>query len=359
MLALCKRLLMLALPLIVATPVFALDLSGKTVTITVPFREGGGSDTLARFLQPHLKAALPGNPDVVVLNKPGGGSVTGVNGWVSSAKSDGTDILVGSTSTWVPFAFGAKTVKYNPNDMRAVIGYPRVSVFFTNPETTGVQGTATPKGVAELREIKLIKGSNAPLSLDLGDLTALDMLKIPHLAIFGMSTGDRRKAYLNNETSADSDTFSRYANMTKKEGNRVAPLFVLGGIGTDGKPARIPELPNVPTFAELYEETMGTAPSGPAYKIFQATHYLRTTLAKSILLPEGTSDEVLGSYVAAFRSLENNTEYMDGVKNVIGARSLVYSDDMQAAFAGASGFGAEERTWAETYMKKTHRVTLD
>ena len=74
-----KRLLMLASALVVAAPGYALDLSGKTVTILVPFREGGGSDTLARFLQPHLKAALPGNPDIVVLNKPGGGSVTGVS----------------------------------------------------------------------------------------------------------------------------------------------------------------------------------------------------------------------------------------------------------------------------------------
>lgn len=355
-----KRLLMLASAVVVAAPAYALDLSGKTVTILVPFREGGGSDTLARFLQPHLKAALPGNPDVVVLNKPGGGSVTGVNGWVSSADADGTDILVGSTSTWVPFVFGASTVKYDPNDMRAVIGFPRVSVFFTNPEKTGVTGAGTAAGVAELRDVKLIKGSNAPLSLDLGDLAALHMLEIPHFAIFGLGTGDKRKAYLNSETSSNSDTLSRYVGTAEKEGpGRVSPLFVLGGVDGEGNPSRIPELPDVPTFAELYEETAGAAPAGPAYNTFQATHYLRTTLAKAILLPEGTSDEVYDAYVAAFRSLEDNAEYMDGIINDIGARFLVYSGDIQAAFAGASGFGDEERAWAEAYMKETHRVTLD
>ena len=82
-------------------------------------------------------------------------------------------------------------------------------------------------------------------------------------------------------------------------------------------------------------------------------------MAKAILLPEGTSDEVYDAYVAAFRSLEDNAEYMDGIINDIGARFLVYSGDIQAAFAGASGFGDEERAWAEAYMKETHRVTLD
>jgi hypothetical protein len=188
----------------------------------------------------------------------------------------------------------------------------------------------------------------------------MHMLEIPHFAIFGLSTGDKRKAYLNGETSSNSDTFSRYLGTAKKEGpSRVSPLFVLGGVDSEGNPLRIPELPEVPTFAELFEETTGAKPSGPAYNTFQATHYLRTTLAKSILLPEGTSDAVYNAYVAAFRSLEDDAEYMDGIIKDIGARSLVYSDDMQAAFAGASGFGDEERAWAETYMKETHRVTLD
>lgn len=96
------------------SPAQAFDLTGKQVTLVVPFSEGGGSDTLARFLQHYLKEVLLGHPNVVVLNKPGGGSVTGTNAWFGSAKVDGTEILVGSTSTWVPYVFGAETVKYDP-----------------------------------------------------------------------------------------------------------------------------------------------------------------------------------------------------------------------------------------------------
>jgi hypothetical protein len=343
-----------------AAPAYALDLSGKTVTIRVPFKEGGGSDTLARFLAPFLKEVLPGKPDVIVVNKPGGGGVTGINSWVSSASTDGTDILVGSTSSWVPFVFGAKTVEYDPNNMRAVIGFPRVSVFYTNPERTGVEGPATAETVRRLRDVTLIKGTESPLSYDLGDLAALHMLEIPHIAVFGLGTSDKRNAYLGKEINQNSETLTKYLGILKKDGpGRVSPLFTIGGFDQNGNPIRISELPDVPTFSELYTEVTGELPVGPAYNTMLATHYLRTTLAKSILLPEGTPDDVFDAYVAAFRSLEDNPEYMKGIVADIGARDLVYAEELQRAFRGASGFGAEERAWAEGYMVKTHGVTLD
>ena len=50
-------------------------LEGQTVTWIVGFSEGGGTDRLTRLLQAKLGEHLPGKPNVIVLNKPGGGSV--------------------------------------------------------------------------------------------------------------------------------------------------------------------------------------------------------------------------------------------------------------------------------------------
>ncbi|MCF8481357.1 MAG: hypothetical protein K9H25_13060 [Rhodospirillum sp.] len=354
-----RRLVLAAATFAATSPSYALDLSGQTVTVLVPFGEGGGSDTLARFLQPFLKDALPGKPNVVVLNKPGGGSVTGVNGWVGSAKADGTDILVGSTSSWVPFVFGSSTVKYDPSAMRPVVGFPRVSVFYTNPERTGVKGASTKQGVDELRGATLLKGAEAPLSLDTGDLVALHMLDIPHRAVFGMSTSEQRRAFLNGEVSANNDSLAAYLDITKSEGpERVSPLFVLGGVDGNGKAKRIDGLPDVMTFEELYEATNGQAPSGPEYKTYQVMHYLRTNLAKSIMLPPGTPDDIVTAYVTAFQALERNAKYINGMKANLEVESFVYGQDMVDAFAGISGFGAEERSAVEAYMRETHGVAL-
>ena len=341
-------------------PAQALDLGGKKVTILVPFKEGGGSDTLASFLQPFLKQALPGNPNVVVLNKPGCGSVTGVNGWVASAKTDGTEILVGSTSSWVPFVFGSKTVKYNPGEMRSVVGFPRLGVFYTNPERTGVEGASTKAGIGQLQSAGILKGANAPLSLDLGDLMALSLLKIPHRAVFGMSTGEQRRAFLGGEVSANNDSLAAYRDIAAKEGpGRVVPLFVMGGMDAGGKAQRIDSLPDVMTLEELYEAANGTAPSGAAYKTYQVMHYLRTNLAKSIMLPPGTPDAVVDAWIAVFKSLEKDPKYVDGMLNEIEAQSFVYGADLDAAFKEGTVFGAEERAAAEAYMRETHGVALN
>ena len=62
-----------------ATNAGAVDFSGKTVEWLIPFSPGGGSDKWSRFYAPMLSKALPGNPNVVVNNCPGGGGTTCTN----------------------------------------------------------------------------------------------------------------------------------------------------------------------------------------------------------------------------------------------------------------------------------------
>ena len=88
-------------------------------------------------------------------------------------------------------------------------------------------------------------------------------------------------------------------------------------------------------------------------------HYLRPKLAKVIMLPPNTPDEIVDAYVAAFRALEDNPSYIEGMKNTIEAQSFVYGQDATASFAQASDFGEEDRTAAETYLRETHGVSLN
>ena len=60
--------------------------AGKTIEWVIPFGVGGGSDVWARFNAPFLTKYLPGNPNVVIKNAPGGGSITGSNQYAANAK---------------------------------------------------------------------------------------------------------------------------------------------------------------------------------------------------------------------------------------------------------------------------------
>src|SRR5438874_1777073 len=66
--------------------------AGKTITMIVGFGAGGGYDTYTRLVARHLGRHIPGNPNVIVENMPGAGSLTAANHLYNVAPKDGTVI---------------------------------------------------------------------------------------------------------------------------------------------------------------------------------------------------------------------------------------------------------------------------
>lgn len=62
----------------------------RTVTLIVGFDAGGGYDTAARILTRHLPRHIPGNPNVIVSNMSGAGSMVALNFAYNAAPKDGT-----------------------------------------------------------------------------------------------------------------------------------------------------------------------------------------------------------------------------------------------------------------------------
>ena len=63
---------------------------GKTVTITVGYSAGGGYDIYARALGRHMGKHLPGNPNFIIQNITGAGSVNAANHLYNVDPKDGT-----------------------------------------------------------------------------------------------------------------------------------------------------------------------------------------------------------------------------------------------------------------------------
>src|SRR6185437_12650523 len=66
--------------------------AGKSMTMLCPSGAGAGYDFYARILAKHLPRFIPGNPQMVVRNMPGGGGVTMSNHLYNLAPKDGTTI---------------------------------------------------------------------------------------------------------------------------------------------------------------------------------------------------------------------------------------------------------------------------
>ncbi|MBX9776495.1 MAG: hypothetical protein K2Y71_19115 [Xanthobacteraceae bacterium] len=63
---------------------------GKTITIVLGHPPGGSYDLYARLAADHLTRFIPGNPNVIVQHRPGGGGVAAVRWFYALAPRDGT-----------------------------------------------------------------------------------------------------------------------------------------------------------------------------------------------------------------------------------------------------------------------------
>src|SRR5216684_29353 len=135
-------------------PTFA----GKTVTVLVGYKPGGGYHAPARMLARHLPTHLPGKPTVIVQNMPCGNSIIAANHMYNVARPDG--LTVGTFNRNLPIAQLTKVqgVKYDMTKF-AWIGSAA-------NETTilAIRADLPYKTFAELRKAKepVVIGSTGP-----------------------------------------------------------------------------------------------------------------------------------------------------------------------------------------------------
>ncbi|HEY7714705.1 MAG TPA: tripartite tricarboxylate transporter substrate-binding protein [Candidatus Binatia bacterium] len=94
---------------IAQTPFYA----GKTITIIAGTKAGDVYDTYARLFAQHLPKHIPGNPNVIVQNMPGAGSMIAANHIYSVAAPDGLTIGAIFPALYFDQIVGRKEVKYD------------------------------------------------------------------------------------------------------------------------------------------------------------------------------------------------------------------------------------------------------
>lgn len=119
---------------------------GKTITIFVGYKPGGGYDHSARILARHYGRHIPGQPNIIIKNMPGAGTVVAANYVNNTAPKDGTVIgLYADLLTLAPM-LNTKGIKFHPKDFgwlgsMASRGTPVVVVRRDGPAQTYEEAT--------------------------------------------------------------------------------------------------------------------------------------------------------------------------------------------------------------------------
>jgi len=338
--------------LVVAVPLSqAADFSGKTIEWMIPFKAGGGSDKWSRFYAPLLSDALPGKPNVVVKNVPGGGSTQGANLFTEQARPDGLTIFGSSGSTQFPYLLDDPRVRYEYADWNIVLGTPTGGVVYVSPKLS-VNGAGDFK---KLQRSRLVYGSQGATSLDLIPLLAFDMLGLNVKAVFGMKgRKDGRLAFQRGETTIDYQTTSSYLANVKPEADsgKAVPLFSWGALDDAGNLIRDPTFPDLPHFAEFYEAAHGKRPAGPAFDAWRTFFAAGFSAQKMVFLPKGTPDDIIQTYSDAFAKVISAPDFADKSKKRLGVYPQAVGAKAEALKKQATTVDAASKAWIQNWLKK-------
>ena len=115
----CFLATLLSIGVLIGGPAMADSVSdfykGRVITLYVGYSPGGGYDTYGRTVARHIGRNIPGNPDIVVKNRPGAGSMVLANEIYNILPKDGTALaIIGRGQVMEPL-FGTKEAKYDPS----------------------------------------------------------------------------------------------------------------------------------------------------------------------------------------------------------------------------------------------------
>jgi tripartite-type tricarboxylate transporter receptor subunit TctC len=333
------------------------DYSGETVEMMIPLAEGGGTDTWARFVAAELTEEVPGSPGLAPVNDDGGEGILGTNHFMTSARPDGTEVLVSTASTVVPYLLDMPAVHYDFNELRPVLANGTGAVVYAR---TG----AGVRGVEDLvdRDKPLTFGGIAATSLDLTTLLAFDLLSADIESTFGFEgRGPVNLALQRGEVDIDYQTTSSYGPAVEPlvEDGTAVPLFSLGQVNEAGDIVRDPNFPRLPTVVEVYERLYGARPEQEALETYRAILALTYTYQKAMWVPEDTPDEALELLRSTAQEMGADPGFQKSAAEVLGGYPIDASPDLAERIGEAYRVDESVREDVLDLLETDHDITID
>jgi tripartite-type tricarboxylate transporter receptor subunit TctC len=265
----------------------------KAIELDVPFAAGGSTDVLARLVAKFAPKYF--DKPLVVVNKPGGGGVTGTEGVVRS-KPDGYTLYLGYGSGHdlvMPHFVGTAQLPKMPYDtFKDLLPVCRLSV---HSIAMVIRGDAPYKNLKEFIEwgkkkdqvtasVSTKAGSVDITFQALGQITGLKIVTIPF-----RGGSDALTAIVGGQTDCGGNHPSEMIAQIKAK--RLIPI----GVALE---QRDPAIPDVPTFKELGYDVVSVGS------------------VKGVAAPRGTPPEVIAYLTERFKKVCDDPEFIKEMKDI-------------------------------------------
>jgi tripartite-type tricarboxylate transporter receptor subunit TctC len=276
---------------------------GKTIRITVGFSPGGGFDTFTRLVARHLPKHIPGNPSVIVTNRPGAGSLVAANTVFAKQPGDGLDIAMFNYSVNLQAVLGDEAALFDPGEYNWL-----ADMSSNDPTVIYVRGDhPTVKSLEDWQNASedLVFAATGPGSGSNTDPRFMGWIGLPTKVILGYGgSSDAFLAVFNGEADARTNTISssRAAYADQIEDGTIIPIVTMsrnekfGDLGNDGYGNPIPVITDILTT----DEQRGMY----GFQVAKSGHL------RVFALPPGTPDAIVDMVRRAFDATVEDPEYI-------------------------------------------------
>lgn len=286
------------------------SLKGETVNIIIGFPPGSGDDFGMRQLAPFLEKHLPGNPTVIVVNKPGAGGILAANSFYKTAKGDGKTIGM-FTGFALKVALKDKSVRFDISKMH-LLGIQATNQVTLIRKETGVKTAAD---LLKVKEPLIVGTSSKRNAAYAANVSFFDILGVPHKDLTGYrGGGELLQAMRTKELTVAPLPWTLYMarrDSIMKEGVMTA-ISQRGYLKGDGSVIPEPAL-GVPTQHEVIQKYKPEAVGTPEYQAM-AFFVGLFAVTRSFWLPPNTDPEIVNAWRRALTDTYSSSEYKDMVK---------------------------------------------
>ena len=296
---------LVAVVVLLAAPAAAqaadVSFAGKTIQFVVNFAAGGPSDIFARHYQRHLQRHLPGNPTVIVENRPGASGLLGSNYVYNIARPDG--LTIGSlTAIAVHPILGKPNVKYDITKFHWLGAVPQSQILMVRKDL----GVLTPADLLKPGK-PLVYGNTGVNAAYITTRLFLELMGAEFQAVSGYRGQSQtiqamRRGEIN-ITDLGISGYLPHQETYRSEGLLIA-LLQRGVPDESGKFTRLAALRDLPTMEEALAKVRPEALKSAKFEAVKAlvgTFHVQFAFVLPPATPRAVVDTLAKGYVDMFR----------------------------------------------------------
>jgi tripartite-type tricarboxylate transporter receptor subunit TctC len=265
----------------------------KTVNLIVGYATAGPPDTYTRLVGRHIGKYIPGNPNIVVRNMQGAGSILAANYIFNVAPKDGTTLGLASPTLPLEEILGSTASKYRAAE------FNWIGRLATNSNVTSIMATSKVKTIADAFDTVSILGATGRSSTNAVYPAVMNnVLNTKFKIVMGyQGTAEVYMAMERGEVEGLSATLdglmTQREEWFKSKKINIVVQYLLN---------RDPKIPDVPTAAEV-------AKTPEQATILRAVSSA-SEIGKYIVAPPGVPAERVAALRAAFDAMVKDPAYL-------------------------------------------------